>query len=506
LEVEPVRFRGRSVVWSVAAPTLALCALLLVTVAVAARALVHVQVEANEAIDQALSAAEAAEQLEEVFLECRGHLSDYAITGRPNEIERARLYGKENGARLVQIDSLHISERGHALVAELRRYTVALQNALDKFPISPSVDARDAAVENVLATMLDPQILSRAREERELFVDALHAARLQGAQVTTRAGWALLALGLIGVVGGTLAGIGIARSLRRELVELSIPIRSAMGSLDEVVGPVQVFSSDNFAGLDSALDSVALRVSQVVERLQSAERQRLRNDQLAALGQLAAGLAHELRNPLTAMKTIVDAARRRDGNERMDERDLAVLSEEISRLDASLQSFLDYARPPQLAKCDVDLGTVAEKTRQLLSGRAEQQAIRVAIEQPQGPIDVRADPEQLRQLLLNLSLNAFDAIGHDGELAIRIEPGERGGALVSVTDSGGGISQAVRNRLFDPFVSTKESGTGLGLTICRRIVEDHGGRIDVADNPSGGAVFTIWLPADEANDAHALGR
>ncbi len=163
--------------------------------------------------------------------------------------------------------------------------------------------------------MLDPQILSRAREERELFVDALHAARLHGAQVTTRAGWALLALGLVGVIGGTLAGIGIARSLRRELVELSIPIRSAMGSLDEVVGPVQVFSSDNFAGLDSALDSVAQRVSQVVERLQSAERQRLRNDQLAALGQLAAGLAHELRNPLTAMKTIVDAARRRGRNE-----------------------------------------------------------------------------------------------------------------------------------------------------------------------------------------------
>jgi len=183
-----------------------------------------------------------------------------------------------------------------------------------------------------------------------------------------------------------------------------------------------------------------------------------------------------------------------------------VLSEEIARLDASLQSFLDYARPPQLAKCDVDLGTVAEKTRQLLAGRAEQQSIRVAIEQPHGPVAVRADPEQLRQLLLNLSLNAFDAIGHDGTLAIRIGPGELGGARVSVADSGAGISQAVRNRLFDPFVSTKESGTGLGLTICRRIVEDHGGRIDVADNPSGGAVFTISLPADELNDAHALGR
>jgi two-component system, NtrC family, sensor histidine kinase HydH len=501
-----VHFLGRSVVWSVAAPTLALCGLLLITVAVAARALVRVQFEADEAIDQSLSAAEAAEQLEEVFLECRGHLSDYAITGRPNEIEQARKSGKDNDARLAQIDGLHISERGHALVSELRRYTVALQGALDKIPISPSPYARDAAVERVLATMLDPQILSKAREERELFVDALHAARLHGAEVTTRAGWALFGLGLVGVIGGTLAGFAIARSLRRELVELSIPIRSAMGSLDEVVGPVQVFSSDNFAGLDAALDGVAQRVSQVVERLQAAERQRLRNDQLAALGQLAAGLAHELRNPLTAMKTIVDAGRRRGRDGTIDERDLAVLSEEIARLDTSLQSFLDYARPPQMAKCDVELGSVAEKTRQLLAGRSEQQSIRVSIDQPLEPVVVRADPVQLRQLLLNLSLNAFDAIGHDGKLEIRIRPAERGGAVVTVTDSGAGISQRVRDRLFEPFVSTKESGTGLGLTICRRIVEDHGGRIDVADNPSGGAVFTVWLPASEANNADAANR
>jgi two-component system, NtrC family, sensor histidine kinase HydH len=501
-----VRFLGRSVVWRVAAPTLALCGLLLVTVAVAARALVHVQVEADEAIDQALSAAEAAEQLEEVFLECRGHLSDYAITGRSAEIDRARQYGKENGDRLVQIDGLHISERGHALVAELRRHTVALQSALDKIPVSAPVEARDAAVERVLATMLDPQILSRAREERELFVDALHAARLHGAEVTTRAGWALLGLGLVGVIGGALAGLGIARSLRRELVELSIPIRSAMGSLDEVVGPVQVFSSDNFSGLDAALDSVAQRVSQVVERLHSAERQRLRNDQLAALGQLAAGLAHELRNPLTAMKTIVDAAMRRGRDRSVDERDLAVLSEEISRLDSSLQSFLDYARPPRLSKCAVDLGTVAEKTRQLLAARAEQQSVCMSIEQPQGPVVVQADPEQLRQLLLNLSLNALDAIGHDGQVEIRVRPAEQGGAVVTVSDTGAGISQAVRDRLFEPFVSTKESGTGLGLTTCRRIVEDHGGRIDVADNPSGGAVFTVWLPANGPNDADAANR
>ena len=501
-----MRFRGGGVVWRTAVPTLALSVFLLAAIAVAARALVHVQLEADRAIDQALSAAEAAERLEQAFQECRSHLSDYAITGRPTEIEQARQFGKENGERLLEIDSLQISERGHLLIAEIRRYAVVLQSALDKIPTPAPVETRDAAVERVIGTMLDPQILSRAREERELCVKSLHAARARGGETTSRAGWELLALGLVGVVGGTLAGFGIARSVRRDLIELSVPIRSAMGSLDEVVGPVQVLSTDNFTGLDAALDSIACRVAQVVDRLQSAERERIRNDQMAALGQLAAGLAHELRNPLTAMKTIVDAARRGGRGISVDDRDLAVLNEEITRLDASLQSFLDYARPPKIAKCHVDLGTIADKTRQLLAGRSEQQAIRISIEQPAGPIVVHADPEQLRQVLLNLMLNAFDAIRHDGEVTVRIAPGNQSEAVIMVADSGSGISQAVRTRLFEPFVSTKESGTGLGLTICRRIVEDHGGRIDAADNPSGGAVFTVWLPTGGSNDADAPDR
>jgi signal transduction histidine kinase len=95
---------------------------------------------------------------------------------------------------------------------------------------------------------------------------------------------------------------------------------------------------------------------------------------------------------------------------------------------------------------------------------------------------------------LNLMLNAFDAIGNDGELTIRIADDGAGFASLSVADTGAGISQAVRDRLFEPFVSTKESGSGLGLTTCRRIVEDHGGRIEAADGSGRGAIFTVKLP------------
>jgi two-component system sensor histidine kinase HydH len=487
-------FGGRGILWRSAAPTLALSALLLATVAVAALALRRMQLEADRVIDQAMAATEAAEHIEEVFEDCRRRLTDYVATGQSSEVEQARGLEKESSDDLVQIDALLIPERGHLLIAEMERYTVVLRRELSQIHPAASLEAREATVRRVLGTVLDSQLLSRAREERELCIENLHAARARGLEVTRRADWALLVFGVVGAIGGTVTGFGLARSLRRELIELSVPIRSAMGSLNEVVGPVQVFSTDNFAELDAALDSLAKRVAQVVERLQSAERERIRNDQMAALGQLAAGLAHELRNPLTAMKTIVDAARREPVTDGLNARDLAVLDEEIQRLNRSLQSFLDYARPPATTKRLVDLRTIAEKTRQLLAGRAEQQSISVCIEQPERPVEVEVDPEQLHQVLLNLLLNGFDAIGRDGQVTLRIAQDAQGCAVITVADSGPGIPQAVRDRVFEPFVSTKESGTGLGLTICRRIVEDHGGRIEAADCRAGGAIFTVKLP------------
>ncbi len=487
-------FAGRGIIWRIAAPTLVLSVLLLATVAIAALALRRMQIEADRVIDTAMSASEAAERVELVFDECRRHLTDYASNGELREVEVARGLGQEGDTDLVQVDGLVMSERSHSLVSEMERYTVVLRRELNQMATAPTPrEAREAITRRVIGTLLDPQLLTRAREERELCVEALHAARKNGLEVTRRAGWALFVLGMGGTLGGVLAGFGIARSFRRELIELSVPIRSALGSLDQVVGPVQVVSTNNFAELDAAVADLAQRVAQVVERLQAAERDRLRNDQMAALGQLAAGLAHELRNPLTAMKTIVDAARREPQSESLDARDLAVLDEEIQRLNRSLQSFLDYARPPAISKRRVDLAAVVDRTRQLVAGRAEQQGIRVVVDRPQHPVEVDVDPEQLHQVLLNLLLNAFDAIGRDGQVTIGIQR-TPGCAVVTVADTGPGISQAVRDRLFEPFVSTKESGTGLGLTICRRIVEDHKGHIDATNDPQGGAIVTVTVP------------
>jgi signal transduction histidine kinase len=240
--------------------------------------------------------------------------------------------------------------------------------------------------------------------------------------------------------------------------------------------------------------------------LHARHREVIRADQLAAVGQLAAGLAHELRNPLMCMKTLVQSARRRGDVAHFDSRDLAVLDEEISRLENLLQAFLDFARPAKPETHDVDIAGVARQTVSLLSKRAEGRNVTIQCRLPEQPLVVQADEAQLRQVLLNLLLNGLDAVQNGGEIWVDArheddrsaseesdQPGQPYVCL-PVADNGRGLPSQDRDRIYEPFFSTKDTGLGLGLAISQRIVEAHGGKLVALDRDGGGAVFEIHLP------------
>jgi signal transduction histidine kinase len=192
----------------------------------------------------------------------------------------------------------------------------------------------------------------------------------------------------------------------------------------------------------------------------------------------------------------VEVARSHGAAAQLDGRDLEVVDEELTRLDTTLQSFLDYARPPKLERRTVDVRDVVQRTVQLVKPRAEQQTVRIDVALPERPLQVSADAEQLRQVLLNLLLNALDALGTGGRITVSATADATARqVVVQVADDGPGISDAVHSTLFEPFVSSKPSGTGLGLTISRRIVENHGGTITAENGAHGGAVFSVRLPA-----------
>jgi two-component system, NtrC family, sensor histidine kinase HydH len=240
-----------------------------------------------------------------------------------------------------------------------------------------------------------------------------------------------------------------------------------------------------------------------VKRLRQTERDALRAEQLAWVGQMAAGIAHEIRNPLMAIKLLVQTAADRPDGPSLRPRDFQVLEEEIVRLEAIVSGFLDFARPPRPDPRPVNVVELASHVADGIRPRADLQGVTIHIDEPLEPVTASADPNQLRQVLLNLLFNALDAQPRGGEVQIaarldRTNPRDPQ-LLMTVSDDGPGVPPSVGDRIFEPFVSTKESGLGLGLSICRRIVEAHGGTLTAANRPTGGAIFTLRFPIRSAS-------
>lgn len=496
-------------IWRVAAPSLAASVALLAIAWLAAVSLIEAQNEAERAVQDAREAIQASTELEKQLQEVRLRLTEYGATG--DDAALSYLSDLKNQQFVLRFPAAAFQgPEGQQFAREMSRIFRGIEPDLNSLLAAASAERRREIAERLVNDILDPELLTRVRAQRALIDGALLSARDRIRKLTAWTVWMVVLLGLAGAGAGALAGFALARSLRRRLIELSVPIRTAAGTLDAVVGPVHVRGAGDVEDLELSLKSLSDRVTDVVQRLQAAERESLRNDQLAALGQLAAGLAHELRNPLTAIRTLVEVARGSGPDGHLDGRDLEVVDEELSRLDATLQSFLDYARPPSLQRTTIDLRDVVHRTVQLATPRAERQSVRIDVALPDEPLPLSADAEQLRQVLLNLLLNSLDALGAGGRVTISASADRSAQqVLLTVVDTGPGIPESLRSTLFEPFVSSKPSGTGLGLTICRRIVDSHGGTISADNAPSGGAVFTIRLPSthwQERTGAHGDDR
>lgn len=246
------------------------------------------------------------------------------------------------------------------------------------------------------------------------------------------------------------------------------------------------------------VQSVANVLSAAIERQRLDRRQHdramLRAEQMMAIGQVAAGVAHELRNPLTAIKGLVQVNLREAAAKGIPADDLGVIEHEVRRMERTLQTFLDFARPPQPDRRPLDPSEVADRVLALVGGRARKQQVTARASRPEVTVRVEADRDQLQQLLLNLVLNALDAMPHGGDLEIDLRPPLDGFVEVSVRDTGPGIAPHILPKVFETFVSSKETGVGLGLPVSKRIAEDHGGTLSAYNLPGGGACFVLRLP------------
>jgi PAS domain S-box-containing protein len=231
--------------------------------------------------------------------------------------------------------------------------------------------------------------------------------------------------------------------------------------------------------------------------------------QLSIVGELAAGLAHEIKNPLAGIQGVVDILiRRRDKNDPEREA-LEDMRHEVGRIDNTVRALLDRARPRLKSVRSTSLAEVVERAVNLARGQVANAAsdgrfISIDFAPPADPLTVPVDPAQIEDAVLNLIINAIESTDSNGQVKIRIarsennrdEDDERVEAVIEVSDNGRGISEEDLTRIFNPFFTTRSEGTGLGLPAVRRIVRAHGGRVEVRSSPGAGSTFTIHLPFD----------
>lgn len=237
-------------------------------------------------------------------------------------------------------------------------------------------------------------------------------------------------------------------------------------------------------------------------RTQLAESRELvaRQEKLASLGVLAAGVAHEIRNPLTAIKVRVFTLREELAGAALGDEDIEVIAGEISRLERIVKDFLHFARPTEPVLEALSASALVSDVYELMQSEYAKSAIGLKLERASCAY-IRADAHQLKQALINLVRNAAESILRAGTVTLRVREGagviqnkRQPCVFIEVEDTGAGIPPEVQPRLFDPFFTTKESGTGLGLSIAARIIERDGGVIKFQTKPQQGTVFSILLP------------
>ncbi len=254
--------------------------------------------------------------------------------------------------------------------------------------------------------------------------------------------------------------------------------------------------------LSAALSALVYRDLIRPLRLELVESKNLiaRQEKLASLGVLAAGVAHEIRNPLTAIKARLFTQQRRLEQGSPAAADADIIHSEIHRLERIVRGFLEFARPADPVPDELSARSVLAEVRDLLAPDAQSRNAEILLD-PGPDLRLHADRSQLKQVLINLVRNGLEALGETGEIRLRVQRADHHpstlpspAAIIEVSDNGTGLPAEALSRLFDPFFTTKADGTGLGLAIAARIVEKHGGSIEYRAAAGNGTIFSVVLP------------
>jgi len=276
------------------------------------------------------------------------------------------------------------------------------------------------------------------------------------------------------------------------------PIRRLARETDDAAGGAPLDVSNEISALSHKVHHLIEDVDRTKVKLERSREHLVQSEKLAMIGKLAAGVAHSVRNPLTSVKMRLFSMERTLDLSGTQKEDFEVISEEVEHIESIVRNFLEFSRAPKLKMQQISPSDVVDMSLELLGYRLESFDVEIRLEREDRLPEIALDPEQLKEVLVNLIVNACEAMGVGGKIVIEEQVksvSDLGrSAVIRLSDNGPGIPESEIDKVFEPFFSTKEEGTGLGLSIAARIVEEHGGRLSVESGEGQGATFTITLP------------
>jgi signal transduction histidine kinase len=447
-------------------------------------------------LDENLASVRAAEELEIALLEQRGYVSSYILDDGDSKW-LAQLRSKEGAfdywMRRAGAAARTFEER--SILARLNEVHRSYDRKRDE-----AVSLYEAGAMEESKRILLNDVNDLYQQAYQLCEDYLAANNryVNAASERTRARVEQMSLA-ISLCAGLTVALGV--------VLLWMFLYGVLFPLRRMASDAQMFTADSLGGYTprNELREVALYLktlmADVTETRSDLARSRTQlasAEKLAAVGKLAASVAHEIRNPLTSIKMWLFSLRRSCGQPQELGEKFDLISEEIGRLESIIRHFLEFSRPPDLKASVQHMPRLLDNTLELLRHRLQQSGVEVERRDDPNLPPVMADAEQLKQVFINLMENAIEAMPDGGRIAITssaVNSGAPPGVLVRVADSGAGMPVEVQRRIFEPFFSSKPQGTGLGLCIAASVVSRHNGRLTLESSSGQGTVFAVQLPA-----------
>jgi signal transduction histidine kinase len=440
-----------------------------------------------------VAAFQAAEALETALVNQKGFVTYYLMDGNPEWLRQLGEYRQIFRQRFEEVRSLVETDLESAAVdlidSQYERYVDLKDQVIEHYRKG---DREKGGELHRLVRDHFSKILALCERYKTLHRNGMQAA-LNRSQVQAER-LRIIALSAV-IAAFLLAGI-LTFVLMSHVLG---PIRRLALEADREGGPE--LPDNEVKALSRSVRGLIEDVDQTQFQLAKSRESLLQAEKMALVGKLAAGTAHSIRNPLTSVKMRLFSLSRSLQLSSTQKEDFDVISDEIRHVDTIVQNFLEFSRPPKLKMQEISPSDVVDMAIELLKHRLQSYGVDVTIVRPHRLPGIQVDAEQLKEAIVNLVVNACEAMEGGGHITIQEDMGSAEPlgrvAYIRVKDDGPGIPEAIREKVLQPFFTTKEEGTGLGLSIVARIVEQHGGWLDLTSKEGEGTTFVITLPVEE---------